>query len=147
MIALRHMRFGWWSLGVFTLLGLGLDAAHALKMPFYLDAGHETTRLLLRLAHSHGTGLALLNIVYSLSAKAYPSIAKPVLSACLIAATILMPTGFLLGGIWARQDPGIGVFLVPIGVVALVAAIFGAARSLRADYPLSELKKSHTMRS
>lgn len=127
------MRFGWWSLGAFTLLGLGLDACHALKVPFYLDAGHETTRLLLRLSHSHGTGLAVLNIAYALTAKAYPSVAKPFASAALLAATILMPAGFFLGGLWARQDPGLGVILVPAGVVALLAAIVAIARAVKSN--------------
>lgn len=127
-IARRHMRVGWWALGVFTLLGLGLDAGHALKLPFLLDAGRETTRMLLRLSHSHGTGLALLNVVYALTVRAYPGTAKPLFSASLLAATILMPAGFLLGGLWARQDPGVGIFLVPAGVVALLLAVFGVAR-------------------
>lgn len=127
------MRFGWLCLGIFTLLGLGLDACHALKVPFYLDAGHETTRLLLRLAHSHGTGLALLNIAYALTAKAYPAVARPLASTCLLGATILMPAGFFLGGLWAKQDPGLGVMLVPAGVLALLAGIFVVARSLKSE--------------
>ena len=54
-----HLRFGWWSLLLFACLGLSLEAMHGFKVGWYLDVTHETRRLMFRLAHAHGTLLAL----------------------------------------------------------------------------------------
>lgn len=131
MIALRHLRVGWWSLAVFIVLGAGLELLHAIKSPFYLDAGHETTRLLLRLAHAHGTGLSVLHIVYGLTARARPRTATHFISASLFTALVLLPVGFFAGGLGAfRGDPGLGILLVPAGAVALLAGVVGVARRI-----------------
>jgi hypothetical protein len=133
MIATRHVRIGWWGLAVFVALGAGLELLHAIKAPFYLDAGHDTTRLLLRLAHAHGTGLSLVNIVYGLTARAWPKTATHLASACLITALVLLPVGFFAGGLGAsRGDPGLGIVLVPAGAVALVVGIVAVARRIGA---------------
>jgi hypothetical protein len=50
----------------------------------------------------------------------------------LLAASVLMPGGFLLGGIWVYAgDPGLGILLVPVGGVLLFAAVLCAALSLK----------------
>lgn len=37
------------------------------------------------------------------------------------AAVLLLPWGFLLGGLWHfKDDPGIGIFLVPVGTLLLL---------------------------
>lgn len=127
----RHLRAGWWGLFVFVLLGGALETLHALKQPEYLDAGHETTRLLLRLAHAHGTLLSLVNIAFGLTVRARPEAASRGASIALLAAVVLLPLGFLLGGITARGgDPGIAVILVPPGAVALALGIALIARRL-----------------
>jgi hypothetical protein len=127
----RHLRAGWWAFAVFTVLGATLELLHAIKSPFYLDAGHETTRLLLRLAHAHGTLLALLNIAYAVTVQLRPNAARPFASAALVASLILLPGGFLVGGIWAHGgDPGLGVLLVPAGAVALLTGSITTARAL-----------------
>ncbi len=59
-------RFGWTSLALFAALGAVLEAAHGFKLAAYLD--DELTRLLLRLAHAHGVGLALVVLVFGVSA-------------------------------------------------------------------------------
>lgn len=118
----RHLRGGFWGLTIYIALGTLLEIFHAFKAPSYLDVGRETTRLLLRLAHAHGTLLSLVNIVFALSARARPTLASRFASAGLLSALVLLPAGFLLGGIWATDgDPGIGIVLVPAG--ALAAAI------------------------
>lgn len=133
-IATRHLRLGWWGLALFVVLGAGLELLHASKAPFYLDAGHETTRLLLRLAHAHGTGLSIVNIVYGLTAQSRPKTATHFASACFTSALVLLPVGFFAGGIGAfRGDPGLGILLVPAGAVALVAGIVAAARRVSSD--------------
>jgi len=119
----RHLRAGWWGLALFVVLGAALELLHAIKSPFYVDAGRETTRLLLRLAHAHGTLLSILNIAYALTLRARPRAGRALASAALLASLVLLPGGFLVGGIWAHGgDPGLGVLLVPAGAVALVVA-------------------------
>jgi hypothetical protein len=125
----RHLRAGWWGLAVFVALGAVLEVLHAIKSPLFVDAGRETTRLLLRLAHAHGTLLSVVNIAYALTVPVRPGAARPLASASLHGSLVLMPGGFLLGGIWAHGgDPGLGVLLVPAGAVALLAATIVIAR-------------------
>lgn len=127
----RHLRVGWWGLALFVLLGTALELLHAIKAPSYLDAGRETTRLLLRLAHAHGTGLSILQIVFALTARARPRAATALTSVSLLAAFVLLPGGFFLGGLGAsRGDPGLGVVLVPAGAIALLVGVVGIARRI-----------------
>lgn len=120
----RHLSVGWWALGGYLLLGVLLEGFHAMKAGVYLDVGNETRRLLFRLAHAHGTLLALVNIVYALTLRAMPSATSPLASASLLVALLLMPTGFFLGGVWARAgDPGLGAVLIPAGALALVLGV------------------------
>lgn len=125
----RHLRAGFGGLFLFVLLGAVLETFHATKAPFFLDAGQETARLLLRLAHAHGTLVSLLNVVFALVVRARPQMASPAASACMLASLVLLPLGFLLGGIWAHGgDPGLGIVLVPPGALTLAAAMAIAAR-------------------
>lgn len=137
-VVTRHLRAGWWGLAVFVALGAALELLHAVKAPYYLDAGRETARLLLRLAHAHGTLLSLVNVAYAVTARARPATSRRVASASLLASLLLLPGGFLLGGLWARgADPGLGVALVPAGAFALLVAIVLVAKELRAGPPLA----------
>ncbi len=125
----RHLRAGWWGLAIFVVLGTALELLHATKSPLYVDAGRETTRLMLRLAHAHGTLVSLLNIVFALTLRVREEAARPLASAALLAALVLLPGGFLLGGVWARGgDPGLGVLLAPAGALALLAGAVAVAR-------------------
>jgi len=46
-----------------------------------------------------------------------------------VASTILIPSGFVLGGVFLHGgDPGMGVLLVPAGAVLLLFALFVIAR-------------------
>jgi len=127
------MRFGWWSLLLFLSLGIVLEAMHGFKIGWYLDVGNETRRLMWTLAHAHGTLLALIHIGFALSVSALSNgnvrwrrLASP----CLIGASILLPGGFFLGGIFIYGgDPGVGVLLLPIGALLLFVAIFVIARN------------------
>src|SRR5690606_5244631 len=91
----RHLRAGWVGLVAFVVLGSALELFHATKAPFYLDADRETTRLLLRLAHAHGTLLSFVNVAYALTVRARPRAGTPGTSAALLAALVLLPAGFL----------------------------------------------------
>jgi hypothetical protein len=134
-LMLRHLSVGWWALGFYLLLGVVLEGFHATKAGLYLDVGNETRRLLFRLAHAHGTLLAIVNILYALTIRAVPPFggaASPLASGSLIVALLLMPAGFLLGGIWAQGgDPGLGAVLIPAGGLALVLGVSVVALGVR----------------
>ncbi len=137
----RHLRFGWWSLLVFLTLGAVLEAMHGFKVGWYLDVMNETRRLLWTLAHAHGTLLALTNIAFALtvqSAALTPrqfAIADP----CLLAASVLLPAGFFLGGLFNYGiDPGLGILLVPVGALLLFVGVLLTA--LGTPAPTSEAK-------
>src|SRR5919201_4110224 len=132
----RHLRFGWWSLLLFATLGLTLETLHGLKVRAYLDVSNETRRLMWTLAHAHGTLLALVHVVFGLtlrSAELDPAAANVRgISAALIAASVLLPGGFFLGGVvFYSGDPGLGVLLVPPGAVLLLTAVLFPARGSR----------------
>jgi hypothetical protein len=120
----HHYRSGWAALLVFATLGLALEALHAFKVGWYLDVVSETRRSMFTLGHAHGTLLGLVQIAFAttvdrFSDRVFPSAAGRLLDA----ATILLPGGFLLGGIWVHGgDPSVGVLLVPFGALALIAS-------------------------
>ena len=126
-------KFGLWALLVYLTLGLGLEALHGLKVSWYLE--FDTRRLMWTLAHAHGVLLAVLSIGFGMMLSVWPEPVAPwrrTASACLMAATALLPAGFLLGGMFVHGgDPGIGVFLTPVGGVLLLAAVLLTALNLR----------------
>src|SRR6266404_7907708 len=123
----RNLRFGWWSLLIFLLFGGALETMHGFKIGWYLDVGNEVRRLMFTLAHAHGTLLALVNIAAGLTARNVDGFElKPSVSFALIWAAIVLPAGFFLGGIVIYDgDPGLGVWLVPVGALLL---FYGVAR-------------------
>jgi hypothetical protein len=128
----EHVRWGWVMIFVFVVLGVALEAMHAFKVGIYLDADQATRRLMWRLAHAHGTLLGVLNLVLASTAPRlrFGPRAGRVASLSLRVATLLMPAGFFLGGLWLHGgDPGLGVLLVPLGGVLLVVAMALCARA------------------
>lgn len=125
----RHLRFGWWALLAYLSLGMSLEAMHAFKVDWYLSVANETRRLMLTLGHSHGTLLALVNVAFALSlARLAPGGSRRVASHCLLAATLLLPGGFLLGGLVVYGgDPGPGILLVPVGALLLLVGVLATA--------------------
>lgn len=123
----RNLRFGWWALLVYLSLGLTLETLHGFKIGWYLDVGNEMRRLMFTLGHAHGAALALVNIAAALSARNVKRFdLRPSVSFTLIWAAILLPVGFFLGGIVTYGgDPGLGVWLVPVGALLL---FYGVAR-------------------
>ena len=133
-LAQRHLRAGWIALSVYLTLGIALEALHAFKVGFYLDVGNETRRLLFRLAHAHGTLLAIVNIVYGLTVHAVPASGRPLASGALLAALVLLPVGFFAGGIVIHGgDPGLPILLVPAGALALLVGALVTARAVRPE--------------
>jgi hypothetical protein len=128
----RARSFGWWSLLVWLSLGLVLEALHGFKVGWYLDVANETRRLLLRLAHVHGTLLALVNLAFAATLRADAVDARGLRrgARCLAWAALLMPLGFLFAGLRPLGgDPGHAIVLVPIGGVLLLVGVWTAARA------------------
>jgi hypothetical protein len=129
----RHLVFGWWSLLAFLALGIMLEGLHGFKVGWYLDVSNSTRRFMWTLAHAHGTLLSLICIAFALTIRVLP--ARPlalerIASPCLLAANLLLPLGFFLGGLFIHGgDPGLGVLLVPVGAVLLLLSVFVTARA------------------
>ena len=128
-VAFSTLRFGWWALGISLSLGIVLESLHGFKIGWYLDVGNEMRRLMLSLAHTHGTLLAVVNIASGISGRVFGADVLPSRSAgALKVAAILMPLGFFLGGLVIHDgDPGLGVVLVPVGGFLLMYAVFAVA--------------------
>jgi len=128
----RHLRFGWWALAVYVCLGIVLETIHGFKIGWYLDVGNETRRLMFTLGHFHGTMLALVNIAAGLTIRGVEGFQiKRSVSFALIGTAVLLPGGFLLGGLWTYDgDPGTGVWLVPIGALFMLYGVVGFAVTL-----------------
>ena len=127
-LPLRHLRLGWWALALSLLLGLVLEALHGFKAGWYLDVGNETRRTLLTLAHTHGTLVAVVNIVVGITARLFdPRVISRFASGSFIVG-ILLPVGFLMGAFgFHGGDPGPGILLAPLGGVALLAGAASVA--------------------
>jgi hypothetical protein len=127
----RNRRFGWWSLLLWLSLGLCLEALHGCKVGWYLEVASDARRLLLRLAHAHGTLLALVNIGFAASIRAPERGGKDLARAalCLRWASVLMPLGFLGGGLFVMgADPGLPILAVPVGGIFLLVGVLTTAR-------------------
>jgi len=112
---------------LFLGLGIVLQFLHGFKIQWYLEVGNETRRLLWTLAHTHGTLLSLIHLVFAVTTRMTPAGdagRRRLASSCLMSSSVLLPGGFLLGGIFLRAgDPGVGVLLVPVGGVLLLGAV------------------------
>lgn len=128
----RHLRFGWWSLFSFLTLGVVLETLHGFKLPWYLNVDVEMRRLMFTLAHAHGTLLALVNIAAGLTMRTVKGFELTRgASRALLWGSVLLPVGFLLGGLVIHDgDPGLGVIFVPIGALLLLYGVGSAARTL-----------------
>jgi hypothetical protein len=82
------------------------------------------------LAHAHGTLFSLIQLAAAASIDLYPAMARRLAGVIfwgLLIGQVVMPAGFLLGGVWLQGgEPGPGVFLVPIGAAGMMGGI-GAA--------------------
>lgn len=126
-ISYSHIKFGWICLLIFLTTGIVLEAMHGFKTQWYLNVAHETRRLMLTLGHAHGTLLALVNLAYGVVCGIgfIQMTDKTHLTSLLLKiSSILMPAGFLLGGIQIYGgDPGLGIILVPVSAMFLLVAV------------------------
>lgn len=120
---LRSQRFGWPSLFLWALVGAGLEAAHGFKVSSVLD--DELGRTLLRLGHAHGVGLSLVVLAYAAAgAPLLGDNSRKRVGLMLRVAAVLVPAGFLFSAFGHPEgDPGLAIFLVPLGALSLLAAL------------------------
>ncbi len=124
---------------IFVLIGVFLEGLHAFKVSWYLDVGNDARRLMFRLAHAHGTLLSILNIAFALSLEHLPGLSESRglnASKSMKISSVLLPGGFFLGGFFIYDgDPGLGVFVVPLGAIALIYCVAIMAMSSRRTDP------------
>jgi hypothetical protein len=126
-IAERHFLVGWAALLLFLSMGAFLEAMHGLKLGLYLDPNVKLRREMWRLAHAHGTLLALVQLAFAWGLTHFGRWTEGRLrlaSFFLIDAVVLVPLGFFLGGLFpSESDPWVGVYLVPIGALLLFVGV------------------------
>jgi hypothetical protein len=118
------MAYGWAAVALFLVLGVMLESLNLLKSPFYVDV--RLRRELWTLAHAHGTLLGLLAVGFALTAgQAVPRAnVRRRASRLLRAGAVLVPAGFLLGGVGnAEGDPSLAILLVPLGAILALLAV------------------------
>lgn len=118
------LAFGWILIGVFLTMGLALGALRHFEEPLYVES--PLRRELWSLAHAHGTLFGVLNVLFALSAPRWlPARSARVWPSRLLRASgILVPGGFLLGGLATSEaDPPLGLVLTPLGGALALAAI------------------------
>lgn len=127
---LAHTRFAVTMLFIALAFGIVLETLHAFKAAAYLM--DPVRREFWSLAHFHGVGLALVNLVYiSWAERSDFGVRTRSASMSLMAGSVLLPLGFLLGGIGHYgSDPGLGIFLAPVGAALILFAIGSVALAL-----------------
>jgi hypothetical protein len=129
----RALVTGWTLLAVFLPLGVTLEALHAWKVQVYL--GSAQRQHMWTLAHAHGNLLGILCLVFAaLGERVSSDPARRLrLARLLTAGAVLMPLGFLLGGVLSSEgDPSLLILPVPVGAVLLLLALVGAVRAAAA---------------
>jgi hypothetical protein len=110
--------------------GLLLEGFIGFRVSGYMSV--SIRRELFQLAHTHGTLLSLLLLISALTISkglVYPN-KFAVLS--LRIGTILMPLGFLLGGIQPnKEEPNALVFLAPIGGILVIFGVVNLVFSIK----------------
>lgn len=124
---------GWTALTVFVAAGLVLEALHGLKLAGYLDPANALRREMWTLAHAHGALIAIVNLVFAAFVARQVWTGAELVSRLLLVAIVFVPLGFFLGGANPiATDPGVGIWLVPPGGLALlIACSLLAARAIR----------------
>jgi hypothetical protein len=114
------IRQGWISLAAWLAFGILIEGLIGFRTPALLD--DFVRRDMFRLAHAHGTLLNVVLLVAAICAQLDLIHLGPISSLGLRSAVVLLPSGFLLGGLWHfKDDPGLGICLVPMGALLLLA--------------------------
>ncbi|HLA95839.1 MAG TPA: hypothetical protein VK612_08970 [Pyrinomonadaceae bacterium] len=117
---------GWIGLAFWMSFGLLIEGLIAFRIPAYLQ--DPVRRELFRLGHAHGTLLSIVLLIVGLYA--HTAIVAPMRIArlALQAGVIMMPVGFILGGIsHFESDPNPLVFLAPLGGLLVIFGVVSIA--------------------
>jgi hypothetical protein len=126
------IRQGWISLAAWIAFGILIEGFIGYRTPALLD--DSVRRDMFRLAHAHGTLLNLVLIAAAICARLDLVRIGRSASLGLRSSVVLLPAGFLLGGIWHfKDDPGLGIFLVPVGALLLLATALQLGLSAKRD--------------
>ena len=124
------MRQGWISLAALIAFGILIEGLSGFRSPALLD--DMIRRDMLRLAHAHGTLLNLMLIVAAICARLDLILLGRAAAWELRTAVLVLPLGFLFGGLWHfKDDPGFAIGLVPIGAVLLLVSAIHIALTTR----------------
>lgn len=116
----------WLGLAFWLSFGLLLEGLIGYRSPAYLQ--DEMRRDLFRLAHAHGAIFSLLLAISWLYLRSSSVTIPNVALWSLRLGTILMPIGFLLGGMWHTEtDPNLLIVLAPIGGVMVIFGVVSVA--------------------
>jgi hypothetical protein len=120
----------WFGLLFWMSVGLLFEGLIGFRAPVYLQ--DPLRRELFRLAHAHGTMLNILLLVVNLYL-VRDLISPPKIAVrALQAGVIVMPFGFLLGGLWHYEsDPNFLIFLAPVGGLLIIFGIAAIALSTK----------------
>jgi hypothetical protein len=122
------IRQGWISLAFWIAFGILIEGLIGFRTPALLD--DPVRRDMFRLAHAHGALLNLVMLTAAICVRIELIRLSPLSSLSLRFAVILLPVGFLLGGLWHySDDPGLGILLVPIGALLLLLFAFSVGLS------------------
>ena len=128
----RIAKQGWVSLALWMSVGLLLESLMAYKAPSYLNDLQR--RELFRLAHAHGSALALLLVLVAIWIRTVEVKISGLTVFALRFGAGLLPIGFLTAGIWHPEgDPGIAIWLVPVSALALIFGIISLSISKRSS--------------
>ena len=130
---LLHLRWGWWLLAVFGLMGLVLDSFHGFKQSFYVAEDVQLRRLLWMTSHGGGVVLGILNIAFAASLHRFSTGLVCLRSSMgLIAANVAIPSGLFMAGLFLHDgQPGTGLLLFFIGAVLLLGSLVLIAQAGR----------------
>jgi hypothetical protein len=102
-------------------VGFLLESLMAFKASAYLDDLQR--RELFRLAHAHGSLLGVVLVLVALWVERGSRLSRAAIFALRFGA-VVMPVGFLAAGLWhPESDPGLAIWLVPIGALPLIFSL------------------------
>jgi hypothetical protein len=125
---------GWVSIALWMSFGLLLEGLLGYKIPSYLEDAQR--RELFRLAHAHGTLLALVLIAAALCVRSMQIHPPRIAARAMRLGSVVMPLGFLLSGVWHPEgDPGLAIWLVPPSALMIIFGAVATALASRNKVP------------